>query len=62
MEILEKQKVIDFIQNFPEKFSIDELVEKMILLAKIENAQVQLKNGQSYSNEEMKILVNSWAK
>ena len=62
MEVLEKQKVIDLMQNFPEKFSIDELLERVILLAKIERSQEQFRNGETYSNDEMKSLVASWQK
>ena len=61
MEVLEKQKVIDLMQNFPEKFSIDELLERVILLAKIERSQEQFRNGETHSNDEMKALVKSWA-
>ena len=62
MEVLEKQKVIDLMQNFPEKFSIDELLERVILLAKIERSQEQFRNGETHSNDEMKSLVASWQK
>lgn len=62
MEVLEKQKVIDLIQNFPDKFSIDELLERVILLAKIERSQEQFKKGETYTNDEMKSLVTSWQK
>jgi hypothetical protein len=62
MEVLEKATFIDFMQTLPDRFSVDEVMERVILLAKVQKAQEQLRNGESFSNDEMKALVKSWAK
>lgn len=62
MEVLDKTTFIDFMQTLPDRFSVDEVMDRIILLAKIQKAQVQLKNGESYSTDEMKAFVKSWAK
>lgn len=46
--MLIKEKVQNLISYMPDKFSIDDLVEKIILLQKIEEAQQQIKNGEFY--------------
>ena len=61
MEVLEKSSFINFMQTLPERFSVDEVMERIILLAKVQKAQEQLRNGESFSNDEMKALVKSWA-
>lgn len=62
MEVLEKTSFINFMQTLPDRFSVDEVMERVILLAKVQKAQQQLRNGESFSNDEMKALVKSWAK
>ena len=62
MEVLEKTAFIDFMQTLPDRFSVDEVMERVILLAKVQKGQEQLRNGESFSNDEMKALVKSWAK
>jgi hypothetical protein len=62
MEVLEKTAFIDFMQTLPDRFSVDEVMERVMLLAKVQKAQAQLRNGESFSNDEMKALVKSWAK
>jgi len=62
MEVLEKTSFIDFMQTLPDRFSVDEVMERVMLLVKVQKAQEQLRNGESFSNDEMKTLVKSWAK
>ncbi len=58
--MLIKEKVQELINHMPDTFSIDDLVEKVILLQKIEEAQQQIKNGKVYDWEEVKKEMNSW--
>jgi hypothetical protein len=62
MEVLEKTSFIDFMQTLPDRFSVDEVMERVMLLAKVQKAQEQLRNGESFSNDEMKAMVKTWAK
>ena len=41
----------------PDRFSIDDLVDKLILLQKIENGLEQSENREVYSNEEAKKMI-----
>ncbi len=58
--MLTKEKVQKLVNQMPDTFSIDDLVEKVILLQKIEEAQQQIKNGEVYDWEEVKKEMNSW--
>jgi hypothetical protein len=51
--MLTKTNVIKTITKFPEQFSIDELVDRMILLDKIEIGIKQADNKQVISDEEL---------
>lgn len=58
--MLTKEKVQNLISHMPETFSIDDLVEKIILLQKIEQAQQQIKNGEFYTEEEIDQEIDLW--
>lgn len=58
--MLIKEKVQNLISHMPDTFSIDDLVEKVILLQKIEQAQQQIKNGEFYTEEEIDKEIDSW--
>jgi predicted transcriptional regulator len=46
----------------PEEFSIDELMEKLFVLNKIEIGLKQAEKGESYTTEEAKKLLREWSK
>jgi len=51
--MLTKERLKEQIDKFPEEFSIDELVEKLILIEKIETGNKQSENGEIISESEM---------
>jgi hypothetical protein len=60
--MLQKSTVIKAITNLPDQFSIDELVEKMILLDKIEKGIKQADSNQVISEEELNREIEKWSK
>lgn len=44
--MLTKNKVKELINHMPETFSVDDIVEEIILLQKIEIARKQVQNGE----------------
>lgn len=60
--MLTKTNVLKTITKFPEHFSIDELVDKMILLDKIEKGMQQADHKQVISDEEMDERIEEWLK
>ena len=58
--MLTKAKLKEQIDKFPEKFSIDELVEKLILIEKIETGNKQSENGEVISESEMENEIEKW--
>ena len=53
--ILKKQ-----IEKFPEEFSLDELIENLILMEKIETANKQSEKGEVISEVEMENEIEKW--
>ena len=58
--MLTKSRLIKQIEEFPEEFSIDELIEHLILLEKIETGNKQSENGQVISDDEMQKEIEKW--
>ena len=60
--MLTKEKVLQSIQDLPNEFSLDDLVEKLILLEKIELGLQQVKEGKVVSNAKAKQKLKKWLK
>ena len=51
---MKREKVIDTVNNLPQEFELDELVEKLILVEKVENGLKQLESNQVVPHEQVK--------
>ncbi len=60
--MLTKAKLLAEIKTFPEEFSIDQLVERLILIEKVEIGRKQSEAGDIVSEEEMEYEVKKWFK
>ena len=60
--MLSKSNVIKTITKFPDHFSVDDLVDKMILLDKIEKGMQEADNNQTISDEELDKKIEEWLK
>jgi hypothetical protein len=58
--MLTRATVIQQIQQLPEQFSIDELMEKMLFLYKLETALEQSKKDQTVPNDQVKAKYQKW--
>lgn len=60
--VLTREKVIQSMNELPPEFSLDELVERLVLIQKIERGLQQVKEGKSISHEEVQKRVEAWRK
>jgi hypothetical protein len=58
--MLTKEKIIKSIENMPDKFSIEEVIERLVILQKIEIGLEQSQNGETYSTEESRKKLEKW--
>ena len=58
--MITKTKLLETIDKFPATFSIDELIEKAILIDKIERGDEQSKTGDTISEEELEKEMQKW--
>ncbi len=60
--MLSKEKLIQQIEKFPDEFTIDELIENLILIDKINNGVHQSENNKVISEDEMDNEIEKWFK
>ena len=60
--MITKDQVINSLREMPAQFSIDELMDKLILLQKIDIGLEQSKQGDVYSSHEAKEMLKQWSK
>jgi hypothetical protein len=59
--MLTKDKVKKSIENLPESFSIDQLIDQLIFMEKIEEGIKQSEEGKVISNEDIKLMIDKWS-
>ncbi len=60
--MLTKEKVNKTINNLPDKFTIDELIDRLIFMEKIDEGLQQSEEGKVVSNEDLKVIIDKWSK
>lgn len=57
-----KDKVIEAVKELPQEFDLEELIERLIFIDKVEKGLQQLDRGETITHEEVKKVVKSWRK
>lgn len=60
--MLNKEQLIQTIKNFPNQFSLDDLLENLLLIQKIETGLEQSVAGETLTTEEAKQKLDKWLK
>ncbi len=57
-----KEALAKVVNKLPDEFEIEELLDKLIFMAKVEKGAQQLEEGKYISHEEMVKKIKSWSK
>lgn len=57
-----KDKVIEAVKELPQEFDLEELIERLIFIDKVEKGLQQLDKGETKTHEEVKKAVKAWQK
>ncbi len=60
--MLTKEKLNKTITNLPDSFTIDELIDQLIFIEKVEDGIKQSDEGKVISNEDVKLMIDKWSK
>lgn len=57
---MKKDTAIASIKEMPQDFELDDLIERLVVLDKIERGREDVRNGQTISHEEAKSELSKW--
>lgn len=57
-----REKTLEAIKDMPAEFSLDELVERLALIEKIEKAIKEVEEGKGIPHAEVKRMIAEWGK
>ena len=60
--MLTREKVNRTVKNLPDTFSIDELIDQLLFIEKVEEGLRQSEIGLVISNEDVKLMIDKWSK
>ena len=57
-----KDKVLETVNDLPQEFDLDEFIERLIFVDKVEKGLDQLNKGETKTHKEAKRIIKSWQK
>jgi len=57
---MRKATVIESINKLPDEFTIDEIIERLIIIEKIEKGRQDVKDGKVNTEEQAKAKLSKW--
>jgi hypothetical protein len=57
---MRKSTVIESINKLPDEFSIDEIIERLIIIEKIEKGSQEVRDGKVNTEEQAKAKLSKW--
>ena len=57
-KVMTKEKVTKAVQGLPQEFDLEELIDRLVFIEKVEKGLQQLDRGETKTNEEVKKIVN----
>ncbi|CAN5453425.1 hypothetical protein BH11BAC5_BH11BAC5_49100 [soil metagenome] len=58
--MMKREKVMDAVKEFPEEFELEDLIEKLVFVEKVEKGLNQLRKGKTVSHEKVRDIVKKW--
>ena len=59
---MKKSTVIQTLNELPQKFDLDEFLERLLVIEKIDEALLEAKSGKTVSHDKVKKIVAKWNK
>lgn len=57
---MKRTKVMDTVKEFPKEFELEELIERLLFVEKVEIGLTQLKKGKTVTHEKVKQIAKKW--
>ena len=59
---MKKKVAIDSINEMPQDFELEELIERLLVIDKVEHGKKDVENGHLFTHEEAKEKLTKWLK
>lgn len=60
--MLTKEKLNNTVNELPDSFTIDELIDQLIFIEKVEEGIKQSDSDKIVSNEDVKLMIDKWSR
>ena len=57
---MKRDKVIETVKELPQEFDLEELIERLIFVEKVEKGLEQIKEGKTVPHEQVKEMIKKW--
>ena len=57
---MKKESVIEAMKELPQDFELENLLEKLVFMEKVENGLLQLEQGNTVAHEEVVRITKEW--
>ena len=57
---MKREKAIETVKELPNEFDLEELMEKLVFVEKVEKGLKQLDEGKTVSHEKVKEITKKW--
>lgn len=59
---MKKEKALEAINEFPQEFELDELIEKLIFVDQVEKGLEQIRQGKTVDHDKVMAEIQRWKK
>jgi predicted transcriptional regulator len=57
---MKRDKAIETVKEFPQEFELEDLIERLVFLEKVEKGLKQVEHGKTVPHEKVKEMTKKW--
>jgi predicted transcriptional regulator len=57
---MKRDKAIETVKGFPQEFELEDLIERLVFVEKVEKGLQQVEQGKTISHEKVKEMTEKW--
>lgn len=57
---MKRDKVLETVKEFPQEFDLEELIERLVFVEKIEKGLQQIEEDKTIPHEQVKDMIKKW--
>jgi hypothetical protein len=57
---MKREKAIETVKEFPQEFELEDLIERLVFVEKVEKGLQQIDQGKTISHDQVKEMTKKW--